>query len=188
MAEHSRRESVGGMILSQQSWDYFCLKQEQLDAAFMAKAKWNPSSSDRKLAYRVEKAEFVNEFPEQVKWWKHKENDSERILNELGDMIHFIAGYSNARMSKGVFSQFFRGIDKRNEYVHLKNQHDKYRRKWEKYNTRKLLKVLIKTNNLYKSFVLGLYILESLGFTEEQLRQAYDQKNAENFERIASNY
>lgn len=164
------------MILSEKSWNYFCEKQAELDEAFMDNARWKPTLKDRETAFLVEKGEFVNEFVRELRWWKHKWNDRDRIMDEFADTIHFIAGIENTQYNKATSFNAIGSI---------------YRHKVESWNVtgmRSLLQQLIRLNNVHESFALSLYILKANCFTEADILQAYDSKNEENFRRIASGY
>lgn len=164
------------MILSEQTWNYFCEKQAELDAAFMNNARWVPTLKDRKTAFLVEKGEFVNEFVHELRWWKHKWNDRERILDEFADTIHFIAGISNEYRKRGEVFKQINGMYRHNHAG------------WGVTFVRNLLNHLIESTDIYHSFALSLYILEINGFKEEDILKAYDAKNAVNFQRIAEGY
>lgn len=164
------------MILTLEMWEYFCEKQKVLDAAFMDNARWQPALKDRETAFLVEKGEFVNEFVRELRWWKHKWNDRDRILDEFADTIHFITGIENTQFEQG---ESFDAIG--SFYRHNVES-------WDVTTMRTLLQHLIRSDNVHESFALSLYILKASGFTEEDIERAYNEKNKVNFNRIAEGY
>lgn len=166
------------MILSQGKWEYFCAKQAELDAAFLENARWNPSIKDRETAFLVELGEFVNEFVRELRWWKHKWNDRDRMLDEFADTIHFISGISNT-------------VGDGNPVNSWKVIHSVYHYRLDFWNVTSiptLLQDLIRLEDVHEAFALSLYILKMQGFKESDLLGAYNKKNKVNFERIAAGY
>lgn len=174
------------MILRKDTWYYIIEQQKVLDEAFMTKAKWSPDARDRKTALRIEVCEFANEFPEQLKWWKHKENDIGRILDEYVDILHFIAGVVLDMGEQSTLSLTF-GISSPRDRAFTKVLNRNHK-SWKTLTTKYLLQELVKTKEVYTAVALATYILEREGFTDEDIREAYDLKNAKNFERIAAGY
>ena len=178
------------MILSKETWQYIVEKQKVLDEAFMVKAKWKPDGRDRKTALRIEICEFANEFPEKLKWWKHKEDDLVKILDEYVDILHFMAGVT---LDKGTLNPTFEpfarmaGIKPPHEDTYEKIESRVYK-DYEKYTTKWLLQELVKTKKVHTAVALATYILEREGFDDKDIRNAYDTKNKENFERIEAGY
>lgn len=178
------------MILNKETWRYIVEKQKLLDNAFMVKAKWKPDGRDRKTALRIEVCEFANEFPEKLKWWKHKDNDLSKVLDEYVDILHFMAGIT---LDKDTISTEFAiylplvGLESQTLKTYKKIESRDFK-DYEKYTVKWLLQELVKTKKVHTAVALATYILEREGFTDEDIRKAYDQKNAENFERIEAGY
>ena len=78
--------------LTRETWRYIKQRQKELDNAFLSKAKWLPNDNARLSALLIERGELINEFPETFKWWKHKDDDRARIIDEYIDLLHFLAG------------------------------------------------------------------------------------------------
>ena len=174
------------MILTKQTWRYSVEQQKVLDNAFMVKAKWKPDGRDRKTALRIEVCEFANEFPEKLKWWKHKDNDLDKVLDEYVDILHFMAGITLDKIETHPLLIISGHKDRVEQgYEKIKNRDYKDH---EKYTVKYLLQKLVKTKKVYTAVALATYILEREGFTDEDIRKAYDQKNATNFERIEAGY
>lgn len=168
------------MILTRKLWDYITDKQVALDATILKKAKFEPDLEDRKLAFFVEVAEFIKEWREEVKWWSVKPNDNGAIIEEAIDCKHFAAGIRLVRDFGG------------NMYEVIRNTHDNYELTYGKLETakdvRKVLRQLQRTDHETEALAVIVYLLEHLGFTEADLKAAYDAKNAENYQRVATGY
>ena len=178
------------MILSRETWAYIVDKQKVLDEAFMIKAKWKPDGRDRKTALRIEICEFANEFPEKLKWWKHKEDDLAKILDEYVDILHFMAGITlDKNKLLPVFEPlaYLAGMKPPHAETYDKIEQRDYK-DYEKYTTKWLLQELVKTKKVHTAVALATYILEREGFEDKDIRSAYDMKNKENFERIEAGY
>lgn len=165
------------MILTKEVWDYIVEKQRILDAAFMKNPRFVPNEMIREFAGLVEVDEFVKEFIESYKWWSFKDNARERIEDEYIDILHFFAGYA---------------IDMKEEnHLYERSCRDYGRWSDETYKKDSLFNNLVNLRcerHLYIAVSRATSIMERLGFTTEELRAAYDRKNAENFRRIASGY
>ncbi|WP_248499855.1 dUTP diphosphatase [Staphylococcus aureus] len=164
------------MILTKELWDYIVEKQRILDAAFMKNPRFVPDQEIRELAGLIEVDEFVKEFIDSYKWWSFKKQDGGRIVDEYIDILHFFAGYA---IEWGVEA----------EYSKMKNDYDRYSDTL--YKKRTLVDNLI--NLRAERFIhIGVSratsMMERLEYTTEELRVAYDRKNAENFRRIAEGY
>lgn len=125
------------------------------------------------IALRVEVAEFVNEARE-WKYWKKKPIDRERIIDEAVDVIHFLMLLWNKR-SETIDSY---GILLRVQW---------YLEREKGSNKRVLLKML-STDNLELLMSYLLYVLNDYNFTTQDILDAYNRKNAINFERLESGY
>src|SRR5690606_22415599 len=136
------------------------------------------------LALQVELGELANELPEEFKFWANKYNDREKALKEYVDCLHFILsigleiGVCQEELDvepifcANVKEQF---IDLFYEVSHLR---------YEERNGR-LYEDYLRYDIVLEHFVgLG----EMLGFTWEEVEQAYYTKNKENHERQENSY
>lgn len=178
------------MILTYETFLYILERQKQLDKAFAKNSRWEPTFNDRCLALHLEKGEFINEFNQEVKWWKHKPNNLDNILSEGMDAWHFAAQlvYTEAiyviksgqqEHYKNAYNQIF-GIIKnhRKQLAHVPSDQQ----------ARHLVELLAFANSWTNIIALITLILEGLGFDDEDMKEAYDQMNAKNYERIESGY
>lgn len=127
------------------------------------------------LALKVEIGELANELPEVFKFWSFKKNNYERALKEYADCLHFILSiglecndheyftmvepYQN---SNDITEQFMAVFWFANQMEHYDLFH-----------------------GLASNF-LGLG--QMIGFTEEEIVQAYLEKNAVNHQRQEKGY
>ncbi|WP_096224878.1 dUTP diphosphatase [Geobacillus sp. FJAT-46040] len=128
------------------------------------------------LALMVELGELANELPEVFKFWSNKKNNREKALKEYVDCLHFLLSIGLSEnigtieweqiepyKSKSTVQQFIVLF----EYASL------------------LLEDITVYVDIWSSFIgLG----EMLGFTWEQVEEAYMQKHAENIARQERGY
>lgn len=172
------------MIVKYETYSYIVNKQKILDAAFLPIARWNPNRNDRDLALQVEKGEFIKNFEKVYKWWKRTaENDVPEILNEYIDLWHFAAGIILTEDQSDFDGKFFairEIVEREHEFL-----------KFIETDTDQMRQLLLRAanaNNYINLLGIATALIEKLGFTDQQIRTAYDVKNAENFERIAAGY
>lgn len=133
------------------------------------------SIDDRIYAFHTEVHELANEIGF-FKFWKlgHSQ-DPQRILDELVDCIHFLLSIG---LAKG-----YNSVVKHVEPFIL----------WEDYSMYDLF-TLLRENNVgnvghyQRSFSLILGIGEKLGYTEDQIEEAYLSKNKTNHDRQSEGY
>ena len=170
--------------LTLEDFEYFAKKQALLDNAIMYQKditdyEWTEVlDNNHTIALKVEIAEFVNECSNIWKYWKDKEPNRERILDEAIDVLHFVFlklnksnnfikdHYLDYFRRKTVIKTVFKGVE--NKSVCLS---DLLRHKDE-------LSILANV----------MYILSEYGFTRDDVINQYNKKNAINFERLENGY
>jgi dimeric dUTPase (all-alpha-NTP-PPase superfamily) len=136
------------------------------------------------LALQVEIAELANELPEVFKFWSHKKNNREKALEEFCDGLHFL-------LSVGLEITEPDMIDLERWHVNKSdNITDQFL--WLMADVSELYHSLC--NNTYSKFDYEFLLLrfihlgEMLGFTWEEVEEAYLRKNAVNHQRQNSGY
>ena len=141
--------------------------QKELDAALFEKGGLKEYPIEQiKTAYRVELGETLQEW-KSFKYWKKNKGiiDINKLLEELSDCLHFALSLENEI--------------KNYNYEEVFKYYDKY----------DLYEIIDKCFTIYgtvlgDTIALGL----KLGFTLDQLEEAYYKKNKINWDRIANNY
>ena len=141
--------------------------QKELDAALFQKGGLKEYPIEQiKTAYRVELGEALQEW-KSFKYWKKNKGiiDINKLLEELSDCLHFALSLENEI--------------KNYNYEEVFKYYDKY----------DLYEIIDKCFTIYgtvlgDTIALGL----KLGFTLDQLEEAYYKKNKINWDRIANNY
>ena len=141
--------------------------QKELDAALFEKGGLKEYPIEQiKTAYRVELGEALQEW-RSFKYWKKNKGiiDINKLLEEIADCLHFALSLENEI--------------KNYNYEEVFKYYDKY----------DLYEIIDKCFTIYgtvleDTIALGL----CLGFTLEQLEEAYYKKNKINWDRIANNY
>lgn len=164
----------------------FSTKQEELDS--MIREKFGISESEWKndldvqhnIALRVELHELVNECHDLWKYWKQKAVNPDRIIDELVDVIHFL----HLILNKMNYDADYH-VREINKNIPDDEQ--------EKYVTETLgavfkINYLIKSDDLHKTYAYLLVLADHYAFTLDDIEQAYDKKNNENFKRQERNY
>jgi dimeric dUTPase (all-alpha-NTP-PPase superfamily) len=139
------------------------------------------------LALQVELGELANELPEIFKFWSNKKNNFEKALKEYIDCIHF--GLSIG-LDLGVknLSVEYRSVNSWNTicsfgYVFSRVNKLQEAITFKKWNTEK---------DAYYRYLVAMKALallgDKLGFTWEQVEQAYFEKNAVNHQRQKNGY
>ncbi len=137
------------------------------------------------LALQVELGELANELPEEFKFWSNKKNDMEKALKEYVDGLHFLLSIGN---------------DLETTYK------EKSIMDYEKWNTTQLFNAMYYQLAMFENevhnlaprtsqinayrliFNVFLSIGKRLGFTWEQIEQAYISKNEINHQRQEGGY
>ena len=141
--------------------------QKELDAALFEKGGLKEYPIEQiKTAYRVELGEALQEWKSFKYWNKNKGIiDINKLLEEWSDCLHFALSLENEI--------------KNYNYEEVFKYYDKY----------DLYEIIDKCFTIYGS-VLGdtIALGLKLGFTLDQLEEAYYKKNKINWDRIANNY
>ena len=175
--------------LTLEDFEYFAKKQALLDNAIMYQKditdyEWTEVLDDNHtIALKVEIAEFVNECSNIWKYWKDKEPNRERILDEAIDVLHFVF----LRINKEN-----RDINDVYELYDLANEQLKYNKENDLINLKDGLSNLLEYDNKEEKpellFLVVLFILTHYEFTREDIIEQYNKKNAINFERLENGY
>src|SRR5699024_283134 len=126
-------------------------------------------------ALSVELGECLNEFPKIFKFWSNKDNNRENGIEEFVDCVHFAISIAN---DLGYTSHEYIKTspkDLNNLYIGLQNVLATLSVSRKERHVQSLL------NNLIS---LGY----QLGFTEDDVLNAYEDKNKENHRRQETNY
>lgn len=163
----------------QSGLDYHIVKEKGLEGQELLDKKI--------LALQVELGELANELPEVFKFWSNKKNDYDKALKEYVDGVHFI-------LSIGL------ELEIRPERIIVDLDYTEHTATETLNNTFTFI-VYLKESIDYKLFspdvvenyvtLVNLFIglgEEHLGFTWEQIEQAYREKNKINHERQLSGY
>ncbi|BAP39647.1 dUTP diphosphatase [Metamycoplasma canadense] len=127
------------------------------------------------IALLVELGEFANEIKAFKYWKKNKEIDRQKVLEEFADGIHFITSIS---YPLGINSTLFPIIKHKNFNLQLAY-------------TYKLFTNLLnkKTKeNVQKAYEAYLGLGKIVGIEEQDIINAYRQKNKKNYQRIENKY
>lgn len=157
-------------------------KQDELNSAIMKEYGLTTISKEQiDLATLDEIGEFTHELKGDWCWWKKTQApvDKEKVLGELVDIWHFVLSYQN---------HFNFGEEARLSYLNeeeLSNGMLK-RLRTKKSNLSKVLTRLV----IFESSIIPVLIAitEYLGFTIEQVYEAYCGKNKINYQRLENGY
>ena len=145
--------------------------QKELDTSLFQKGGLKKYPIDQiKTAYRVELGEALQEW-KLFKYWKKNKGitDINKLLEEVADCLHFalsLEGEIKNHIFEEVTEEEFKDYDKYDLYDILDECFTIY------------------STVLGDTIALGL----KLGFTLDQLEEAYYKKNKINWDRIANNY
>jgi dUTPase len=174
------------MILTLDTFHYIVEKQKILDAAFLPNSRWLPNFEDRELALAGERGEFLNEFTDEIRWWKHKENDSTNIIDECLDAWLF--------GSQIIYSDFVDTEEQREKlYEMIAKDVERFTEKVADKRPDKRLRAMLpilafRANNWIAILAAETYMLELMGYTDADMRESHHRVTKKNFERIASGY
>jgi dimeric dUTPase (all-alpha-NTP-PPase superfamily) len=134
---------------------------------------------EKVLALKVELGELANELPEVFKFWSNKKNNYEKALKEYVDGLHFILSIG---LDHG-FHEDLKGLAIESiEWENITCQFlELLRIDWEKYECGE-------GDYYHSGLEMFLSLGEMIGFTWEQIEQAYLDKNKVNHERQESGY
>lgn len=156
--------------------------QKKLDEAIMEEYGLNEIDEDNlRMAILDEVGELTHELKANWCWWKKTQApvDKQKVLGELVDIWHFVLSYQN---------HFNFGEEARLSYLNeeeLSNGMLK-RLRTKKSNLSKVLTRLV----IFESSIIPVLvaITEYLGFTIEQVYEAYCGKNKINYQRLKEGY
>lgn len=156
--------------------------QKKLDEAIMEEYGLNEIDEENlRMAILDEVGELTHELKANWCWWKKTQApvDKEKVLGELVDVWHFVLSYQN---------HFNFGEEARLSYLNeeeLSNGMLK-RLRTKKSNLSKVLTRLV----IFESSIIPVLIAitEYLGFTIEQVYEAYSDKNKINYQRLKEGY
>ena len=152
--------------------------QKKLDEAIMEEYGLNEIDEENlRMAILDEVGELTHELKANWCWWKKTQApvDKQKVLGELVDIWHFVLSYQN---------HFNFGEEARLSYLNeeeLSNGMLK-RLRTKKSNLSKVLTRLV----IFESSIIPVLIAitEYLGFTIEQVYEAYGDKNKINYQRL----
>ena len=175
--------------LTLEDFKYFSEKQALLDEAIKKQKnitddEWlHDLNNNHTIALKVEIAEFVNECSNIWKYWKDKEPNRERIIDEAIDVLHFVF----LRINKEN-----RDMNDVYELYDLANEQLKYNKENDLINLKDGLSNLLEYDNKEEKpellLLVVLFILTHYDFTREDIINKYNKKNAINFERLENGY
>lgn len=156
--------------------------QEKLDEAIMKEYGLTEIDEENlRMAILDEVGELTHELKANWCWWKKTQApvDKQKVLGELVDIWHFVLSYQN---------HFNFGEEARLSYLNeeeLSNGMLK-RLRTKKSNLSKVLTRLV----IFESSIIPVLIAitEYIGFTIEQVYEAYCDKNKVNYQRLESGY
>ena len=134
---------------------------------------------EKVLALKVELGELANELPEVFKFWSNKKNNYEKALKEYVDGLHFALSIGlDHGFHEDLAGLAIESIEWENVTVQFL---ELLRIDWEKYECGE-------GDYYHSGLEMFLSLGEMLGFTWEQIEQAYLDKNKVNHERQESGY
>jgi dimeric dUTPase (all-alpha-NTP-PPase superfamily) len=157
------------------NWETLFEMQRQLDNRIIAeKGLEGEDLIPKKLmAFLIELGELANELPEIFKFWSNKKNNYEKALFEYVDGLHFLLSIG---IEEGVLYQYMA--------VHPIKQVTVF----EQFAAIYLYASAYWTHGYGRLFNAYIGLGEMLGFTPEQIEEAYMKKNKINHERQQSGY
>lgn len=156
--------------------------QAKLDAHIEKEHPRQPGEdrlAEKILALKVELGELANELPEVFKFWSNKKNNYEKALEELVDCLHFILSIGlDLKLGGPYVIGTYKGPNIIRQFNFVYQDVSKLdvaiNEDWEEGE------IFEQYDELVRGFIgLG----EMLGFTWEQIEQAYLAKNKINHER-----
>lgn len=157
--------------------------QAKLDEAIMKEYGLEELDEEKlNLAILDEIGELTHELKGNWCWWKKTQPkvDNAKVLEELVDVWHFVLSYTN-NFNDGE-SMFDAGV------VYLNQDYQLYSSKmnFDKRAFTNMLSMLIES--WFDRLVVLIVITEHLGFTIEDVYQAYCEKNKINYQRLKEGY
>lgn len=138
----------------------------------------------RILALQVELGELANELPEIFKFWSNKKNNYPKALEELVDCWHFVLSIGN-HLEFNIETDFEYTIIARTSAEDLFNDLFMWTSTMRDYDNLEDCNHNTDFNYIYQ---LLKELGETIGFTWEEVVEAYMSKNKTNWERQANGY
>lgn len=182
------------MILSEQTFIELAEKQEVLDAKIKQANGVEELPLRRiELYFRIELAECLNELKGDFKHWSNKPMRRAEFIEELVDALHFYLSYVN-HMAESYDAQDDMPGYYQLEYRYLEEGYrfyvdvllDDEERSLKETPKHEIAISIIRDTNLFNSFAKLLYLAECYGFTEQDIIDTYNKKNAINAQRSDS--
>lgn len=133
---------------------------------------------ERVLALNVELAELAQET-RCFKFWSKNQQPSDRVLDELVDVLHFILSVGINTKNEDRFSLYGRSFLKKHKFPYIFNEIFYYIAEIAHYGD---------SEAYYYTTEWFLVLVDELGFTWDQVVEAYKAKNAENHARQDRGY
>lgn len=177
------------MILSEQTFIELAGKQEVLDAKIKAAKGIAELPLERiELAYRVEAAECVNEMKGDMKYWSDKPMNREAFLEEFVDALHFYLSYTNHIIEN---RPYFSGMNIHSAFDDLVGDFEANRYFIEgipngKAEYWELASAVLCAEEIEESFANLLTLVFCYNYTEQDIIDTYNKKNAVNHDRSDS--
>lgn len=168
-------------MLSTQSINTLQENQNKLDNFLRKKLDISPTDwfnlhYEQEIALGVEVAEFVNEARE-WKYWKLKDIDRERLLDECVDVVHFFI-QNTIREGKSP--------EQVNERL---NAHvDSVEKTYSPIHPKFARLDALRADTPFLQMALVLYMTAGYGFTEDDIMKQYHLKNNVNIQRAEEGY
>ena len=148
--------------------------QQKLDAAMFKKAGITEYPTNKiRIAYYVELGEALNEWAGFKYWKSSRKENREALLEELADCLHFALSLEGHYKSNEYFYDIYEG---KGDFLRANPD--------EKYIYENIEYCMQDDEYLGNTIALAL----SMGFTREELVDAYYKKNKKNYERIVGGY
>lgn len=175
------------MILSEQTFFELAKKQEVLDAKIEAANGVEELPLRRiELYFRIELAECLNELKGDFKHWSNKPMRRDEFIEELVDALHFYLSFVNHMIKQdGEVLE----MDLNTAYVDVVIEYDIYQdyisgvkelTAWD------IATDCIGSGQINRSLAILLSLAEFYGFTEQDIIETYNRKNAINAQRSDS--
>ena len=174
------------MILSEQTFIELAGKQEVLDAKIKAASGVTDLPLRRiELYFRIELAECLNELKGDFKHWSNKPMRRAEFIEELVDALHFYLSFVNHMIKQdGEVLE----MDLNTAYLDVVVEYDRYQdyiyveglKAWD------IATDCIGAEQINQSFAILLSLAEFYEFTEQDIIDTYNRKNAVNHDRSDS--
>ena len=175
------------MILSEQTFIELAGKQEVLDAKIKAANGVTDLPLRRiELYFRIELAECLNELKGDFKHWSNKPMNREAFIEELVDALHFYLSFVNHMIKQdGAVLEILLNT----AYLDVVVEYDRYQDYIHNVEGLKAWDIAtdcIGAERINQSLAILLSLAEFYGFTEQDIIDTYNKKNAVNHDRSDS--